>query len=83
MFLSVGVTVTLGRRLVQWTIIDIQHNDRSFLDLFNEIKAGKFDCIEVIDDLARATCTMFLLEKTMVISAITLFVAFVKSLKST
>ena len=27
MFLSVSVAVTLGRRLVQWAIIDIQHSD--------------------------------------------------------
>ena len=73
MFLSVSVAVTLGRRLVQWTIIDIQHNDRSFLDLFNEMKAGKFDCIEVIDELAQATLQHVFVgkdkDKTMMTSA--------------
>ena len=73
MFLSVSVAVTLGKRLVQWTIIDIQHNDRSFLDLFNEVKAGKFDCIEVIDKLAQATLHHMFVgkdkDKTMMTSA--------------
>ena len=73
MFLSVSVAVTLGRRLVQWTIIDIQHNDRSFLDLFNEVKAGKFDCIKVIDQLAQATLQHVFVgkdkDKTMMTSA--------------
>ena len=73
MFLSVSVAVTLGKRLVQWTIIDIQHNGRSFLDLFNEVKAGKFDCIEVIDELAQATLRHVFVgkdnDKTMMTSA--------------
>ena len=54
MYLSLCVTVSLGRRLVQWTIIDIQGEDRTFHTLFNEVKAGKFECIEVIDELKRA-----------------------------
>ena len=77
MFLSVSVAVTLGRRLVQWTIIDIQHSDRSFLDLFNELKAGRFDCIEVIDEMAQAN-----LQHVFVVPT-TLFLAYAKSLEST
>ena len=55
MFLSLCVTVSLGRRLVQWTIIDIQREDRTFETLFNEVKAGKFEIVKVIDELKRAT----------------------------
>ena len=49
------MTVSLGRRLVQWTIIDIQRKDMTFQTLFSKVKTGKFDCIEVIDELKRAT----------------------------
>ena len=48
---SVSVAVSLGRSLVQWTIIDFQNEDRTFMDLLNEVKVGKFDCIRVIDEL--------------------------------
>ena len=54
MFLSVCVAVSLGRRLVSWTIIEIVGEDKTFETLFNEIKAGKFDCINIDDDLRRA-----------------------------
>ena len=55
MYLSLCVKVSLGRRLVQWAIIDIQGEDRTFHTLLNEVKAGKFECIEVIDELKRAS----------------------------
>ena len=48
MFVSLSVVVALGRRLSQWTIVDFQSEDRTFQALFNEIKAGKFDSIEII-----------------------------------
>ena len=54
MFVSLSVAVALGRRLAQWTIVDLQSEDRTFQALFNEIKAGKFDSIEVGDELKRA-----------------------------
>ena len=54
MFLSVCVSVSLGRRVVPWTIVDIQREDRTFRTLFTELKAEKFDCVEVVDELKRA-----------------------------
>ena len=63
MFLSTCVTVSLGRKLVQWTIIDIEREDRTFHTLFMEVKAGKFDCIQVIDDLKHATLLQVLVGK--------------------
>ena len=51
MFVSLSVAVALGRRLAQWTIVDLQSEDRTFQALFNEIKAGKFDSIEVGDEI--------------------------------
>ena len=33
--------------VVSWTIIEIVGEDKTFKTLFNEIKAGKFDCINV------------------------------------
>ena len=73
MYLSPCATVSLGRRLVQWTIIDIQEEDRRFHTLFNEVKAGKFECIEVIDELKRASLLQVLVgscnDKLMITSA--------------
>ena len=63
MFLSVCVSVSLGRRLVPWMIVDIQREDRTFGALFTELKAGKFDCIEVVDELKRATLLQVLVGK--------------------
>ena len=54
MYLSMCVLVALGRRLVQWTIIDIQGQDSTFLRLFNQVRAGKFECVEMTDELKRA-----------------------------
>ena len=34
--------------------------DKTFQTLFTEIKAGKFDCVEVIDELKQATLTQTL-----------------------
>ena len=59
MFVSLCVTVSLGRRLVPWTIVDLQGEDRTFQSLFTEMKAGKFDCVEVTDELKRATLVLF------------------------
>ena len=73
MFLSVCVTVSLGRRLVPWTIVDLQREDRTFRTLFSEVVAGKFDCVEVNDELKRATLSQVLIgsdkDKLMVTSA--------------
>ena len=75
MFLSVCVTVALGRRLVPWTIIELQHTeDRTFQYLFSEVKAGRFDCVQVVDELKHATLMQVLggsgrEEKLMVTSA--------------
>ena len=53
--------------------MDIQREDRTFQTLFSEVKAGKFDCIEVIDELKRATLLQVLVgrdrDKLMVTSA--------------
>ena len=72
MFVSLCVTVSLGRRLVPWTVVDLQREDRTFQTLFTEIKAGKFDCVEVTDELKRATLTQVLVgsdkEKLMITS---------------
>ena len=73
MYLSICVSVALGRRLVQWTIIDIQGEDRTFLGLFRQVKAGKFKCIEMTDELKRATLSQVMVgsdkDKLMVTSA--------------
>ena len=53
----------LGRRVIPWTIIDIQREDRIFRTLFTEPKAGKFDCIEVVDELKRAILLQVLVGK--------------------
>ena len=57
MYLSMCVSVALGRWLVQWTIIDIQGQNSTFLGLFNQVKAGKFECVEMTDELKRASVT--------------------------
>ena len=63
------MTVSLGRRHVPWTIVDLQREDRT---LFTEIKVGKFDCVEVAHELKRATFTQALVgsdkEKPMITS---------------
>ena len=47
--MRVSVTESLGRRLlVPWTIVE-QTEDRTFQSLFSEMKAGKFDCVQVVD----------------------------------
>jgi len=73
MFLSVCVALSLGRRLVPWTKIDPQREDRTFRTLFSEVIAGKFDCVEVNDELKRATLSQVLIgsdkDKLMVTSA--------------
>ena len=75
-FLSLCVTVSLGRRLVQWTIIDIQREDRTFQTLFNEVKARKLEIVAVIDELKQATLLQVLVgsenEKLIVTSAMQL-----------
>ena len=40
--------VSRGRRLVSWTIVQLEGEERTFEALF---KAKKYDCIEVCDDL--------------------------------
>ena len=50
MFLSVCVAVSLGRRLVPWTIVDLQSEDRTFQTLFTQMKAGRFQCVQVGDE---------------------------------
>ena len=73
MFLSICVSVSLGRRVIPWTIIDVQREDRTFRTLFTEAKAGKFDCVEVHEELKRATLLQVLVgkdkDKLMVTSA--------------
>ena len=51
MFISVCVVLSMGRRLVSWTIAQLKGEDRTFEALYNEIKAGKYDCIKVCDGL--------------------------------
>ena len=63
MFLSVCVAVSLGRRLVPWTIVDLQSEDRTFQTLFTQMKAGRFQCVQVGDELKRATVSQVMVGK--------------------
>ena len=57
------MSASLGRRVVPWTIIDVQREDRTFQTLFTEAMAGKFDCVEVNDELKRANLLQVLVVK--------------------
>ena len=54
-FLSVCDTVSLGRRLVPWIIVDVQSKNTTFQNLFIEMRAGHFQCVQVGDELKCAT----------------------------
>jgi len=53
MYISVQVTVILGRVLVLWTILDFHEENETFSDLFSSIKAGKYN-IDVSEELKGA-----------------------------
>ena len=50
MLLTVQVVASLGRPLVPWSIIELNDEEVTFIQLFEKIQAGSFDIIEVSDD---------------------------------
>ncbi len=48
MFVSLSVAVALWRRLAQWTIVDLQSEDRTFQALFSVIKEATKYIVEII-----------------------------------
>ena len=63
MLLSVGITVSLRGRLVPWAIVDMQSKDRTFQTLFTAMKVGRFQCVQVGDELKHATISQVLVAK--------------------
>ena len=59
MFLSVCVAISLGRKLiVPWTIINTQSEDQMFKTLSTEMNAGKFDYVQVVDEVCTTPTLM-------------------------
>ena len=54
MLLSVTISVSLGRSLLPWTIIEMNDNAFTFEALFTCIQGGRFDAVTITDDLKRA-----------------------------
>ena len=54
MFVSVQVTASLGRPIVQWSILEINEDSMTFADLFEAIKAGRFEVISMSEELKKA-----------------------------
>ena len=53
MYISVQVTIVLGRVIVSWTIVDFHEENVTFSEFFSCIKAGQYH-IEVTEELKRA-----------------------------
>ena len=53
MYISVQVTIVLGRVIVPWTIVDFHEENVTFSEFFSCIKAGQYH-IEVTEELKRA-----------------------------
>ena len=57
MFISVQVTASLGRPIVQWSILEINNNCLTFANLFEAKKAGRFEVISMSEDLTKSKLT--------------------------
>ena len=53
MFVSIQVTASLGRPIVQWSILEVNKDSMTFADLFQAIKAGRFEVISMSDELKK------------------------------
>ena len=57
MFISVQVTASLGRPIMQWSILEINDDYLTFASLFEAIKAGRFEVISMSEDLKKSKLT--------------------------
>ena len=59
MFLSVCVAISLKRKLIlPRTIIDTQSEDQMFKTLSTELNTGKFDYVQVVDEVCTTPALM-------------------------